>query len=315
MRNRRIFRSLAPASVLISTLAVAADIPTGSPNQKAVLDTLLMPSDVAIGSDGRAYVVDSRNHQVAVFDANGVRVTSFGMMGGENGQLLNPLGIGIGPSGDVWVADRGNERIVMFDASGRPRQVMELEVDGEAIVPVDIAVGPRGRELFITSNNTHQVVVFSTRGEFLRAWGGQGEEDGQFFFPATVEIDSAGNVYVVDVINARVQKFDAAGNHLLTIGELGGKAGTFYRPKGVAVDKTGNIYVSDSFLGTVQAFTPDGAFAYVLGEDGTATVYDTPVGLAAVGKRLYVSQMLAGTVAVLEPQAPPPPLPVEEAEE
>jgi DNA-binding beta-propeller fold protein YncE len=117
------------------------------------------------------------------------------------------------------------------------------------------------------------------------------------------------------VINARVQKFDSAGTHLLTIGELGGKAGTFYRPKGVAVDKTGNIYVSDSFLGTVQAFTPDGAFAYVLGEDGTATVYDTPVGLAAVGKRLYVSQMLAGTVAVLEPQAPPPPSPVEEAEE
>jgi DNA-binding beta-propeller fold protein YncE len=119
----------------------------------------------------------------------------------------------------------------------------------------------------------------------------------------------------VDVINARVQKFDAAGTHLLTIGELGGKAGTFYRPKGVAVDDAGKVYVSDSFLGVVQVFTPEGELAYVIGDEGTATVYDTPVGLATSGARLYVTQMLAGKVAILEPQAPPPPAPEEEAAE
>jgi DNA-binding beta-propeller fold protein YncE len=120
---------------------------------------------------------------------------------------------------------------------------------------------------------------------------------------------------VVDVINARVQKFDPAGTHLLTIGELGGKAGTFYRPKGVAVGETGNIYVSDSFLGVVQVFSPDGRLAYVLGEDGAATVFDTPVGLATSGTRLYVTQMLAGKVAVLQPQPPLPAGPDEEAAE
>jgi len=301
--------------MLFTTLAFAAEMPTGSPNRIAELDMLLMPSDVALGGDGRAYVVDGRNHQIAVFDANGARVTSLGMMGGEDGQLLNPVGIGVAPNGDVWVADRGNERIVMFDDRGRARQVLELEVDGEDIVPVDIAIGLRGRELFITSNNTHQVVVFSTQGEFLRAWGGKGEDDGQFQYPATIDIDAAGNLYVVDVINARVQKFDAAGTHLQTIGKLGGKAGTFYRPKGVAVDETGKVYVSDSFLGVVQVFGPDGELAYVIGQDGAATLFDTPVGLAASGKRLYVTQMLAGKVAVLEPRAPAPVAPEKEAGE
>jgi DNA-binding beta-propeller fold protein YncE len=315
MRNRRIIRNLAPVSALLTTLALAADVPTGMPNQMAELEMLLMPSDVAVGSEGRVYVVDSRNHQVAVFDANGARVASLGVMGGEEGQLLNPLGVGAGPNGAVWVADKGNERIVMFDDRGRSRKALELEADGEDIVPVDIAIGPGGRELFITSNNTHQVVVFSNKGEFLRAWGGEGEDNGQFIYPATIDIDPAGNVYVVDVINARVQKFDAAGTHLLTIGKRGGKAGTFYRPKGVAVDDAGNIYVSDSFLGVVQVFSPDGEFAYVIGEDGTATVYDTPVGLATSGSRLYVTQMLAGKVAVLEPQPPPPPAAEEEAAE
>ena len=315
MTSRRIIRDLVSATLLFVSGGLAADMLTGAPNQTAQLDMLLMPSDVAIGSDGRAYVVDSRNHQVAVFDANGDRVTSLGMMGGEEGQLLNPLGIGVSADGEVWVADKGNERIVMFDAKARPRATFELEADGEGIVPVDIAVGPKGKELFVTSNNTHQVVVFSNKGEFLRAWGGEGEDDGQFIYPATIDIDPAGNVYVVDVINARVQKFDAAGTHLLTIGKRGGKAGTFYRPKGVAVDDAGNIYVSDSFLGVVQVFSPDGEFAYVIGEDGTATVYDTPVGLATSGSRLYVTQMLAGKVAVLEPQPPPPPAAEEEAAE
>jgi hypothetical protein len=40
--------------------------------------------------------------------------------------------------------------------------------------------------------------------------------------------------------------------------------------------------------------------------------------MAASGNRLYVTQMLAGKVAVLEPQAPPPPpeqAPEEEAAE
>jgi DNA-binding beta-propeller fold protein YncE len=206
----------------------------------------------------------------------------------------------------------------MFDAKARPRAAFDLEADGEGIVPVDIAVGPKGKELFITSNNTHQVLVFSTKGELLRSWGGEGEDDGQFRYPATIDIDATGNLYVVDVLNARVQKFDPAGTHLLTIGQRGGKLGTFFRPKGVAVNEAGEIFVSDSFLGVVQVFDAAGTPLYVIGEEGEATVYETPVGMAASGNRLYVTQMLAGKVAVLEPQAPPPPpepTPEEEAAE
>lgn len=302
-------------TLALTGIAIADDHPTGAPNQQAELDLLSMPSDVAIGRDSQTYVVDGGNHQVAVFDAAGTKTTALGMMGSDEGQFLSPLGIGISAKGEVYVADKGNNRIVMFDAKGRARQRFEIEADGEDVVPVDVAVGPKGRELFITDNANHRVVVTNAKGEFLRAWGGEGEEDGQFRYPATIDIDTAGNVYVVDVLNARVQKFDSAGTHLLTIGELGGKPGNFYRPKGVAVNESGDIFVSDSFLGVVQVFNAAGEFQYVLGEDGVATVYDTPVGMAASGGRLYVTQMLAGKVAVLEPQAPPPPPPAEEAAE
>ena len=317
MTSNRIVTGLTIAALTLAGPALAADHPTGSPNKQAEFDRLSMPSDVATAKGGQTYVVDGGNHQVAVYDATNTKITTLGMMGSKEGQLMSPLGIGISAKGEVYVADKGNNRIVMFDSKGRARSHFEIEADGEGVVPVDIAVGPKGKELFITDNASHRVVVVNAKGEFQRAWGGEGDEDGQFRYPATIDIDAAGNVYVVDVLNGRVQKFDAAGTHLLTVGELGGKPGNFFRPKGVAVDDAGTIYVSDSFLGVIQVFDAEGAFQYVLGEEGVATVYDTPVGMAASGNRLYVTQMLAGKVAVLEPQAPPPPepAPAEEAAE
>jgi hypothetical protein len=231
------------ASLFLAGPATAADLPTAMPAPVIELQGLSLPSDVAIGRDGQVYVVDSGNHQVAVFDASGQRTTSLGMMGSDEGQFLDPLGIDTGPGGDVYVADKGNKRIVVFDANGDYRRKLTLSVDDEAVVPVDVAVDARGQTLFITDNAAHRVAVFDVRGKFLHAFGAEGDADGQFRFPATIDVDAAGNVYVVDVLNARVQKFNADGEHLLTIGELGGKAGTFYRPKGVAASDDGSVVI------------------------------------------------------------------------
>ena len=319
MRSNPQIKDRVRTMLLILALASTAnvlsqEVQTAVPDEKLEFGELYVPSDVGIGKAGAVYVVDGGNHQVAVFDAAGSRTATLGEMGSEEGQLLSPLGLGTSRKGEVYVADKGNNRLVMFDANGRFKRIIPLADERDDVVPVDVAVGPKGKELFVTANNSHKVLVFSTKGELLRSWGGEGEDDGKFRYPATIDVDAAGNVYVVDVLNARVQKFDSAGTHLLTIGELGGKAGTFFRPKGVAVNDSGKVYVSDSFLGVIQVFNTAGEFLYVVGEEGTATVFDTPVGLAAEGSRLYVTQMLAGKVAVLEPQEPPPPPPEEAAE-
>jgi len=304
MTSRRLILLIAIAGLAVPGAATAEDLATASPHPLFDLAGLSMPSDVAIGKDGQVYVIDGGNHQVAVFDANGVRVTSLGMMGSDEGQFLDPLGIGIGPGGDIYVADKGNKRLVVFDASGGYRRAITLEADGDAVVPVDVAVDARGRELFVTDNAAHRVTVFDDKGRFLRAFGGEGEGDGQFRYPATLDIDAGGNVYVVDVLNARVQKFSADGTWLATIGELGGRAGTFFRPKGVAVDESGRVYVSDSFLGVIQVFNASGGFCCVLGDAGVAQVFETPVGLDIRGTRLVATLMLAGKASVLEPALP-----------
>ncbi len=291
----------AALSLFASGLALAQEIPTASFQMIAELGaTLSMPSDVGVGEGGRIYVVDGGNHQVAVFDATGQRVATLGERGDERGKLESPVGLGIGPEGEIYVADKGNQRLQMFTADGEPGREIALEEDGEEVNPVDVAVSADGKELFVTANNSHRVLVFSNKGEFLRAWGGEGEENGMFLYPATIDLDPSGNVLVVDVLNQRVQKFDAEGNFLASIGGLGGKPGTFFRPKGIAVDSTGRSYVSDSFLGVIQVFDTSGEFLYVLGAAGESAVFDTPVGMTVAGSRLLVVQMLPGNVLVLE---------------
>lgn len=51
--------------------------------------------------------------------------------------------------------------------------------------------------------------------KFVDAWGTAGSEDGQFKNPQGIAIDTAGNVYVADSLNYRIQKFDRDGNFIV----------------------------------------------------------------------------------------------------
>lgn len=296
--------------LLAGTPAVpAADILVGEATQLATIGSdngvdLVLPTDVEMGRDARLYVVDSGNHRVAVFDSTGARVAVFGERGEGDGQLESPVGIGLGPKGEIYVADKGNHRLVLFSPDGRHRRNIPLEEDGDEIYPVDVAVSSDGRELFVSSNNTHRVVVYSDSGEYLRGWGGEGADDGQFKYPGIVRIDDAGNVRIVDILNQRIQIFRPDGVHIASVGSLGAREGTLFRPKGLALDSSGRMYVGDSFTGIVQAFGPGLSFEFALGREGNPATFETPTGMTIVGSRLYVTEMLAGRIVVLEVAVP-----------
>jgi DNA-binding beta-propeller fold protein YncE len=59
----------------------------------------------------------------------------------------------------------------------------------------------------VTDYFGHQVRRFTNGGSLLGQWGSNGTGDGQFGRPADIATDAAGNVYVTEETNDRVQKF------------------------------------------------------------------------------------------------------------
>lgn len=81
--------------------------------------------------------------------------------------------------------------------------------------------------------------------KFVTKWGTLGNGSGQFVSPACIAVDSSSNVYVSDIHNYRIEKFDSNGNYITQWGTEGSGNGQFLYPTGIGVDSSDNIYVAD----------------------------------------------------------------------
>lgn len=116
---------------------------------------------------------------------------------------------------------------------------------------------------------------------FLTKWGSEGTANGQFKTPNGVVINGAGNVYIVDGSNNRIQVFDNKGNYVTKWGSEGSGDGQFKFPNGLAIDPLGNIYVTDSTNHRIQVFNRDGNYITKWGSEGTGDgQFKWPDGIA-----------------------------------
>jgi DNA-binding beta-propeller fold protein YncE len=96
--------------------------------------------------------------------------------------------------------------------------------------------------ILFTSSNSFEIQKYS----FVKEWGSKGSEIGEFNYPHSIATDSAGNVYVTDKNNNRVQKFSQDGTFITMWGSKGSADGKFLYPEGIDLDSFGFVYVADT---------------------------------------------------------------------
>lgn len=270
---------------------------------RRVATSATQPSDIAVGPGGDSYLVDGVNNRILVFDRQGNQKFSFGRKGSGNGEFLFPLGIAIADEGTVFVADSGNRRIQVFDLKGNYlyRFAVSSGPGEKPADPVDVLVSPLNGYVYVADNENHKIKVYTREGAFAFEWGKFSEGNDGFRYPGLLAINQFNEVFVVDVLNTRVQKFTPFGEYIATIGTWGVLPGRLFRPKGVAVDKKDRVFVTDSYMGCVQVFTGLGGFLGVMCGGSQKRQFITPVGIAVDDRNglLYVVEMKADRATVL----------------
>ena len=297
--------ALVACACVLSTPAVAA------PWQARVVQTLEadmnQPTDVAVGPEGRRYVLDGLNGRVVVFDRGGRYVRSFGRRGFGPGEMNKAVGIGIDPKAgndaQIYVADTGNARVLVFSPQGAFTRVFALDAPtgGRRPRPTDVLPSASGVRLYVVDNGNHMVRIHLPQGDLIRTFGSRGEAIDEFRYPSTIAESAAGPIYVVDVLGARVLRFDGASARPSQVSGWGVGPGKLFRPKGVAVDGRGNVFVTDSFTGLVHVFDGLGRSVGSLDAGGKPLRLRTPTSLAfGPAGRLHVVETRPGRVRVLE---------------
>ncbi len=136
---------------------------------------------------------------------------------------------------------------------------------------------------------------YAFAGAFGRSGGGAGE----LHQPIGIAI-AAGEIFVSDAGNDRIQVFDLAGRFLRSFGGSGAGHGRLRRPMHLAV-RAGELYVADYGNDRVQVFSLAGEPLRSLGAPGTGPgELDAPAGVAVDGAgNVYVADFYNQRVQVL----------------
>jgi DNA-binding beta-propeller fold protein YncE len=122
-----------------------------------------LPRDVAIGRDGRLYVVDGGNFRVVVFDRDGRYLQSFGSVGRQYGQFARPKEIAADAEGNLYVIDTAFGNFQIFNADGELLLFVgdrsETDAPGRYMLPSGIAIDEDGR-VYVVDQWFRKIEVF-----------------------------------------------------------------------------------------------------------------------------------------------------------
>ena len=171
------------------------------------------PEGIVADLEGNIWVTDSGNGRIQKFDEEGKFLAIIGSKGSGTGQLGKPIGIDIDPDGNLWVGDLQNNRVSVFQPNGTfVTQFGSLgSGNGQFNRPSAVEVDSRGN-VWVGDLSNQRVQRFDLQGNYVGQFGSKGSGEGQFSFPTAntpmgIASDQSGAIWITDVNNSRVQRW------------------------------------------------------------------------------------------------------------
>ena len=271
---------------------------------------------VAVNSKGHVFVFSRSNTTGPAYGAAAAQLLEFG----PDGTYIREIGhnlyawsfahaVKVDKEDNIWVADKGSDMVIEFDPAGRVKMVFgrKQEAADEGTGPVkhvkpplppvdgmfrqvtDMTWDNDGNTYISDGYINSRVAKVDKNGKWLMSFGEPGDGPGQFNTPHSMAADAAGNIYVADRGNRRIQVFDGNGKFLrqITIDVPFDYASAMPAiGKKPAKDATGTmaagspwaicitpgphqvLYAADAFPGRIYKMSLDGKVLGMLGETG-----------------------------------------------
>ena len=272
------------------------------------------PSGVAIAPNGRLYVAAWRENRIYSWanaldapnmSADLVFGTGDYLHNADNGcfyvpdsdNFCGPESVAVDAANNLYVADTYGNRVQIFFHPDSDATPLSADLSLGANVPLGFSA-PRGlvidsaNQLWVVDEYHHRVLQFvdpiGTDGAPDLVLGQNSLNDGAstlFNIPLGVTADGANNIYVTDLWNNRLLRFDAPVANMAAASQT---YDNITNPHDVAIDAAGMLYVSSA--PTDQILVYQNPLSDTSADDRSLLGLDNPMGLAfdALGN-LYVA--------------------------
>jgi DNA-binding beta-propeller fold protein YncE len=228
---------------------------------------LSSPFGIAITSDDLFWITDDykvKNFKDGFYDAS---ITGLSCGTTYHYQAYSENSDGVSNSADATFSTLACETPEPVTGEATTITDSSFTLDGLTPDNNSISLSSRGFEYGLTTSYGQSVNESDSLFKF--DFGSVGTGNGQFNSPGNTARDSLGNIYVTDLNNNRVQKFNSSGVYQSQFGSAGTGNGQFGSPTGIAVDSADNVYVVDTNNNRVQRFNSAGVYQSQFGTNGS----------------------------------------------
>ena len=164
---------------------------------------------IAVDRYGDVWVSATYEGHLLVFNDEGEYLKTVGSEGSGPGQLDEPEGLTVDGNGHVWVAEWANNRVQEFNEAGEYISGFGSAGSGAGEINSPYGITAGGGHVFVGEAGNNRVQEFGEEGRFVEQIGTQGSGPGQLElgYPVGLAIDSAGDVWITDYGNNRVEEW------------------------------------------------------------------------------------------------------------
>jgi DNA-binding beta-propeller fold protein YncE len=175
------------------------------------------PQGLCIAASGQIFIPDAGNDRVAIWNADGSFLTTWGRTGSRPGQMAHPADVDVDDDGFAYVADTFNHRIQKFTPDGLfCLEIRDLGAWGRLGEPVAVMTDA-DHNIFVLDCEHACLVKLSADGVPLSRLPAADASQDLFEDPVDVQIGHDGSVYVGDRRNLRIRRFAQSSELLGTI--------------------------------------------------------------------------------------------------